>query len=247
MLLVDLGGKVGIGAAEDLNLTPSFDLTTTVFESILFDASVPPFGSTEPPADRKSEEPGFFGLNSVSDAAELATLGASALPGLADVSVSLVSNVYFWDGTGSVDFSLAPASTTFEFDPSVAFGTTNANGGMDNHPDFVLEADPGVPADGVYAIRAIVSVDGIAQSSDPLTLVMLSDALILSEDDAEIAEEAIEDGIVATLESGAMKDFAFYEEAVELLEAAPAALPEPSSMFLAIGLGFGVLGRNRKK
>ncbi len=247
VLLADIGDKVGIGAAEDLGTaTPSFDLDTTVFESILFEGT-PGFGDPEPPVDYKSEEPGFFGLNAVSDAGELATLGASALPGNADVSVSLVSSVYFWDGTGPVDFSLAPASTTFEFEPSVAFGTTGPNGDMDDHPDFILEDEPGVPADGVYVIQASVSVDGLVESSDPLTLVMLVDALILSEDDAETVEEAIEDGVIATLESGAMKDFAFYEEAVEFVEEFPGAIPEPSSMILALGLGFGVLGRNRKK
>ena len=238
VLLVDVGGQVTIGSAADIDtVDESFDLDTIVFESIFAPGSILPT-----PADYETTEPGFFGLHGVKDAADLATLGASALPGNASVSINLAnfkvdgvsSDLFYWDGTGAVDFNPAPAGTSFNFDPSIGFATTNPNGDMDDHPIFELDATSGVPADGVYVISPVVDVAGLA-TSDRFFLVFLADALITDEDDLEAVEEALElleEGV--TTDAIALgKDFAFYEEAVEFVEGT-LAVPEPTTAMLSL-------------
>ncbi|MCG8448500.1 MAG: hypothetical protein MI725_02835 [Pirellulales bacterium] len=255
VLLVDVGGQVAIGAAEDIGgAGESFDLDTHAFESILIPGSIPPT-----PADYEATEPGFFGLHGVNDAGTLATLGASALPGTASVSASLTNfsidgasaNLFFWNGTGSVDFDPAPAGTSFNFDPSANLATTGSNGDLDDHPIFELNATSGVPADGAYLISPAVDVAGLA-TSEPFFLILLADSLITGEVDAGLVEEALEDleaGITtdAVVDFGGsnVKDFAFFEEAVEFVENT-LVVPEPSTTLLSLmAIGFVAIGRIR--
>lgn len=268
VLVTNVAGQVAIGAANDIDgPEESFDLDTVVFENILRVGFAPPT-----PADYETDEPGFFGLNAVGDADDLATLGAEALPGNADASISLspftidgeVSEVFYWDGMGEVDFVPAPASTTYGFSPAMGFATTGPNGDMDDHPIFQVNDDTAaVPADGVYLVSPILDVEGLASSGPApwsyggergsLFLVSLVDALITTEDDLELVEEALEeleegitDDAKVMFPGGEMKDFAFYEEAVEFVEGQ--AVPEPSSVAVA-AVAFGlssVLGWRRR-
>ena len=248
VLLTDVGGQVTIGAAADLGSSPSFDIDTKVFESIMLPGFLPPVT----PPDYQSDEPGFFGLDSSipSEATALAGLGASALPGLADVKAIATtftidgasSDLFFWDGTGPVDFDPAPAGTGFTFNPS-NFATTGSDGGMDDHPLFEVDATSGTAADGVYLISPVVAVDGIA-TSEKFYMAFLVDSLITGEVDAEEVEHALEEleeGLIpAAIALG--KDFTFFEEAVEFAETLP--VPEPSSLLLCVaGLGLAVTRR----
>ncbi|MAT68202.1 MAG: hypothetical protein CMJ58_01630 [Planctomycetaceae bacterium] len=254
VLVADVGGQVALGAASDIGgATQAFDLDALVFEGVLLG------GGLLPPAvakDFEGDEPGFFALDGTAGAADLAALGASALPGSAGASISLTpftlgggaGELLYWDGQGAVAFEPAPAGTTFSFTPAVNFGMTGPAGGLDAHPIFQLDnGAAGKPADGVYAIAPSIAVDGLTPS-DPIYLVYLVDALIVSEADAEEVEEAleaVEEGLAAeALFSG--KDFAFYEEAVEFVEAA--VVPEPSAWGLAclVGVALAALAARRR-
>jgi len=247
ILLADVGGKVTVGSAEDIGgAEEAFDLDSKLFEIILVPGFQPPT-----PADYESGEPGFFGLHGVSDAADLATLGASALPGSASVTANNPSftfdgqsaSLFYWNTTGAVNFTPAPAGTTFAFDPAAGFATTGPNGEMDEHPIYQLEkAGAGLPDDGVYLISPTVDVAGLT-GSDNFYMVMLVDSLIGSVNDAEDDLEAIEHALeeleegtasdaLVDLGGGNIKDFAFFEEAVEFVEAT--TVPEPSTMALAL-------------
>lgn len=256
VLVTSVNGQVAIGAAEDINgPDEDFNLDTNTFESIL----VPGF-SPVTPADYESEAPGFFALNSIGNAAELAGLGATALPSDTSLSIGLsnfsvdgaMSTLFYWDGTGNVDFAPAPAGTSFAFDPAADFATTNANGGFEDHPIYELDAATGVPADGVYLISPVVDVAGLT-TSDNFFIVLLADALITGEDDAELVEEALEDleeglalDAVVDFGGGVMKDFAFYEAAVEFVEET-VAIPEPTSLLLGLSSLGLIMAGSRKR
>ncbi len=257
VLVTNVNGKVTIGAAEELDtMEESFDLVTNTFESVL----VPGFSPVDP-ADYEGEEPGFFALNSVGDAAELANLGASALPGSSNLSINAATitidgasgSLFYWDGIGAVDFLPAPTETSFAFDPDVNFAMTNSNGGLDDHPVYELNAGTGVPADGVYLVSPVIEVAGL-DPSDHFFLVLLADALIVDEDAAELVEEALEgleegtaNDAVVDFGGGVTKDFAFYEEAVEFVEEM-VAIPEPNTALLFVtALGFLASTRARSE
>lgn len=247
VLVTGVGGRVTIGAASDVG-DPEPDLDTRVFESILRDG----FSHPTLVADYEAADPGFFALHAVSHASELASLGASALPGGAAVSLNLsnfavdgdVSTLFYWNGTGAVVFDPAPVGTTFAFQPAVNFATTGPNGELDDHPVFRLDvAGAGVPADGVYLIAPRVDVAGLA-TSNRFFAVLLVDQLIDTEDDVEQLEEALEALEAGESESAFLhgKDFAFYEEAVEYVEEHIA--PEPGAGLLAL-CAVGVLSLRR--
>ena len=255
VLVTDVNGQVTIGSAADVDgPNESFDVAAKVFESLL----LPGFSPVNR-ADYESVEPGFFGLNGIGDAAALANLGANALPGAANVSISASSfsvggssaSLFYWDGSGGVDFQPAPAGTTFAFDPALNFAATDANGGMDDHPIYELNAASGTPADGVYLVSPVIDVAGLTPS-DNFYIVLLADALIAGEDDAELVEEALEALDEGTATSAlvdfgnrAMKDFAFFEEAVEFVENA-LVIPEPSTSLLLVA-AVGWLANTRRR
>lgn len=255
-LLVNVGGQVVVGTAEDIDgPDEAFGLDVGVFESILRAGFAPPA-----PADYEGDEPGFFGLHGVNDAGDLASLGASALPAGASASGSLapftvngnVDSLFYWDGVGNVDFqqiSIAQSGVTFAFKPA-AFGSTGANGDLDDHPIYQINAAASTPADGVYLIAPQISVVGLT-TSEPFYMAFLVDALIEDEDDLELVEAALE-GLEAGTTPGAVtdfggvtKDFAFYEESVEWIES-NLVVPEPTAGSLAVvGIAAAVAARRR--
>ncbi len=251
VLLANVGGHVAVGAASDIGgMGESFDLDTRVFEGLLLGAGILPPGLAK---DFEGNEPGFFALDGTANAGELSTLGAAALPGNADVSVSLTTfslggapgEVLYWSGGGAVAFEPVPAGVTFNFAPAGAFATTGPTGALDGHPIYQLDnGGAGQPADGVYVIAPSVTVAGLAPSN-PVYLVLLADELVASEADAEdleVALEQLEEG-TTTEAIFAGKDFAFYEEAVEFVDAT-FAVPEPSAVGLVVAaLGAAIVRR----
>lgn len=246
VLFGNVGGKVTLGTAEvgvSLDLFPAG--TTGSFESIMIAGA----GFGDP--DYESDEPGFY-----SDPTEL---GANAVPAGLDVFVSTTpftvdgdtAELFYWDGTGSVDFGLPAGTTSFEFEavPGPEIGTTSA-GIFDDHPEFILEDTSGVPADGVYLIAFEVDVDTLETSQNAFA-VLLVDSLITSglfAEEVEEALEALEEGAPnaeVDFGGGVIKDFAFYEEAVEFVE--ENYVPEPSTGLIALfALGFAAVSRNRR-
>jgi hypothetical protein len=254
-LLVNVGGQVVVGTAEDIDgPDEAFALDAGLFESILRAGFAPPT-----PADYEGDEPGFFGLHGVNDASDLSALGASALPAGAAVSGSLtpftvngqLDSLFYWDGAGAVDFqpiSIAQAGVTFAFQPA-AFGSTGANGDVDDHPIYQINAATGTPADGVYLIAPQIEVVGLT-ASKPFYMALLVDSLIQTEDDLELVEvalEAFEEGApnaIVDFGGGVTKDFAYYEEGVEWIES-NVVVPEPAACALAV-VGFVAVAVRRR-
>lgn len=244
-LLVSVGGQVVVGTASDIDgPNEELALDASVFELIMRAGFAPPV-----PADYETNEPGFFALHGTADAADLAALGAAALPGGAQVSASLTSfsvggaldSLFYWNGAGAVDFQSAAdalPAVQFGFSP-VAFGTTDAGGALDGHPIYQLNlAGAAKPADGVYLVAPRIGVAGLDPSA-PFYAVVLVDALITGEDQLELVEHALEDleagapNALVDFGGGVTKDFAFYEEAVEWVES-NLVVPEPMSPLLAL-------------
>jgi hypothetical protein len=258
VLLANVGGQVDVGSASDIDgPNEAIDLDATVFESILIAGFAPPT-----PADYETNEPGFFALHGVSDAADLTALGASALPGGAIVTAAAPSftvngnggSLFFWNGMGAVDFqpvSVAQPGVSFAFSPP-AFGTTGVNGDLDDHPVFQVNDTAGTPGDGVYLISPTVGVAGLADS-DNFFVVMLVDRLIQGEDERELVEaalEGLEEGLttdaVVDFGGGVTKDFAFYEEAVEWVES-NLVVPEPSGLAMGVAAVSAFVLRERRR
>jgi hypothetical protein len=254
-LLVNVGGQVVVGTAEDIDgPNEAYALDAGLFESILRAGFAPPT-----PADYEGDEPGFFGLHEVNDATDLAALGASALPAGAAVSGNLTpftvngqhDSLFYWDGVGAVDFqriSIAQPGVTFAFQPA-AFGATGANGDVDDHPIYQINAAAGTPADGVYLIAPQIGVAGLT-ASKPFYMAFLVDELIEDEDDLELVEAALEGfeegapNALVDFGGGVTKDFAFYEEGVEWIES-NLVVPEPTSCALAVA-GFAAVAFRRR-
>ena len=140
VFLANVGGKVAVGGANELfEPGENFDLTTKVFEGVMY-ANFPPLAD-----EYGRDEPGIFALASGSGSFPA---GASALPATAAVTVNLSSfslggpsdTLFYWNGTGAIDFqpiSTAQPGVTFALDPD-PLGTTDANGSLHEHPVYAL-------------------------------------------------------------------------------------------------------------
>jgi hypothetical protein len=86
------------------------------------------------------------------------------------------SDLFFWNGVGSVSF--APAVANFRIDGGDPLGSlAGAGGAFDDHPFLVVD-DDSLP--GIYLASAVGVVDGYAPS-DPVYLVMGSEDLVTAE------------------------------------------------------------------
>jgi hypothetical protein len=202
------------------------DETATVYtpDERVFVSILTPDGLPFSPFDFSSTEPGF-------------RAAAGDLPASQPISLT-VDWLKVWNGAG-----LDPVSdASFSFDLSGGFGSA-ANGSLHEHALFGLTAASASPvADGVYVASIRAATAGVDES-EPFYFVMLKDDLVASEDDAEeLAEllEAFEEGGPAPVFAG--KDFSFFEEAVEFVE----AIPEPSGLGLA-AVGAIFLSASRRR
>jgi hypothetical protein len=231
VFLAAMGSQVAVGGANELGtIDEHFDLTTRVFEGVMV-SGFPPFD----PADYGRDEPGFDALASGSTAFPA---GATALPADSAVTINtlpfaigtLVDSLFFWDGSGSVDFqpiSTAQPGVAMTLDPN-PIGTTSANGELHEHPVFAIDdGGASLPADGVYLIAPAASLPGLTDSQR-FYMVWLVDGLLSDEEPAEGLEEALEQGETVYLG----KDFAFFEEAVEYVQTQ--IVPEPASGALGL-------------
>lgn len=120
--------------------------------------------------------------------------GGIALPGSTPLSFgfktitigSTTSNLFFWDGTGAVNFTAVPAGYSFTASKSGGFSstvtgtatnvagfninTTGSNGFLHKHLDFQIDGNGGNPADGIYLVSQQFHMSGMV-SSDPIFLV----------------------------------------------------------------------------
>jgi hypothetical protein len=219
--LFDDGGKIGVGLVDDSVEPEIFEPGVRVFESILIPAlAFSPF-------DFDSDEPGF-------------DIEDGQFPPSQQVDLVPLSLEY-WDGTGEVAFGPPAADVTFDFDDA-AFATDD-EGGLHDHALFGLESTGAIP-DGVYVGQFLATTAGL-EASDPIYLVMLKDDLITAGNLEELEEllEAYEEGGAEPVFGG--KSFAFFEEAVEAVEAR-VAIPEPSAVGLTcVALG-SLLARRRR-
>jgi hypothetical protein len=213
--------KIAVGVVDETGIT--YTPGVNVLEVILTSDALP-FS----PFDYSAEDPGFRSA-------------AGELPASQAVGLSLQS-LTIWSGAG-----LDPAAgVAFSFDLTSGF-VTEADGSLHGHPLFGLTdltLDPLPLPDGVYVASFTASMAGLADS-DAYYFVMLKDDLIADEDDVEALEGLLED-----FENGgpqpifAGKNFAFFEEAVEFVEA---AVPEPHGAALACCGGLGLLQARRRE
>jgi hypothetical protein len=240
--LANVSGQVGIGSAS--HSSPSDpDLTTRVFARVM-QPGFPPFD----PADYGLDEPGYFSLPAGNS--EIPP-GASAPPGNANVTVNLLpftvnantSNLFFWNGSGAVNFQpISQPGVTMVIDPN-PIGSTGPTGGADIHPAYRLDnGGAGIPADGVYLTSATVSVTGLTDSPR-VYFLHLADVLVMNEDDANQLSDGLDNG--QTTFKG--KDFGFFLAAQDYVQ--NNLVPEPSSFSLAVvtitALGGSVRRRRR--
>jgi hypothetical protein len=215
IFVTNLGGKTGIGGA-DVD-TGVFDVNTRVFEGVMIAASSP---------DYTRDEPGFFALSHLAPS-DLFPNGASALAPNALVSMNIqsfslnnnVSSLFYWNGTGEVNFQPAAGASFLLADPD-AF--TGGNGELDFHPDYEINDSVSTPTNGVYLASLTATAAGL-NSSDPIYFVWLVDFSITNDFIAEDIEGQIEAGTA----------FPFFEDALGWVESN--VVPEPASLTAAVG------------
>lgn len=133
--------------------------------------------------------------------------GGLALPGNTSLNFnfknitigSAQSNLFYWDGTGSVNFSPVSAGQTLTASKSGGFSATvdgspldvtgftinptSSTGFVHKHLDFELTGNGGNPADGIYLVSQQFQMTSL-QASDPIFLVFNSGMTELIHDDA---------------------------------------------------------------
>ena len=221
---IDGGTKTGLGAIEVA--VNQVELDTIVFEGV--------FIAGQGGNDFARDEPGFNAPSSLNPlyggGGDLTSAGATPLDPNDVVNIALrtfsfngnVSDLFYWNGAGAVNFQPATGVT-----PSLSVSSTvaGANGTVDFHPDFEINAGVGTAANGVYLMsftQQVVGTDG----SDPGFIVWLADSSITDETIAEDTEEDIENGLA----------FTFFEDAVDHVVS---VVPEPASVVLVL---LGVCG-----
>lgn len=241
ILLRSIGGKVVVGAAEDLSGEeggPFYHLDEKVFEGVFLNPATPtpPFGY-----DFERTEPGFFSAPGLPEGDDLPANAGIALS-LSSFSIGAANDVaYYWDGSGEVDFqplSAAQPGVSFAFGPT-PFAATDGNGAVDDHPLFGLT---GGAADGVYLVSPVVSVTGLVDS-DPFYMVWLASSVLVDDETAEELEGALElyeEGGPEPIVGGV--NFAYFEQAVDFV----GSIPEPSTALLAV-LATVVVGVTRRR
>lgn len=229
IFVTNLGLQTGIGGADvDGGV---FNVDTRVFEGVMIASGAP---------DCSRNEPGFFALSDLAPSG-LFPNGASALPAGAVVALNFnpfafngnVSDLFYWDGAGAVDFQPAAGVNVSLSHTDELAGTS---GELDFHPAFEIDDPLGTAANGVY-LASLSAVAGGLAPSDPIYLVWLVDSSIT---DAEIAEE-----VELAIEAGTA--FPYFEEAVGHVESS--LVPEPASgpaaLFAVCGSLAGLRGRRK--
>ena len=221
---IDSGTKTGLGAIEVA--VNQVELGSIVFEGV--------FIAGQGGNDFARDEPGFNGPSSLNPlyggGGALTVAGATPLDPNDVVNIALrtfsfngnVSNLFYWNGTGGVNFQpAAGVSPSLSVSSSVAGG----NGTLDFHPDFEINAGVGTAANGVYLMSFTQQVVG-TDASDPGFIVWLAESSITDETIAEDVEADIENGLA----------FTFFEDAVDHVVS---VVPEPASVVLVL---LGVCG-----
>jgi hypothetical protein len=241
MLVTDVGGRVTIGGADELETADEhFELTSQVFRREMV-PDFPPFD----PHDYGHDDPGFFALSSTR-AADFPA-GASALPANAPVTIHFASftvgshtdNLFFWDGSGAVNFqpilTIQPGYA-IGLDPNPV-GATSATGALHEHPTFTLDnGAAGIPLDGIYLNAPTISVTDLPDSKH-FFMVWIVDHLIPDQDTADALETAL-DTVDPPIVNG--KNFAYVNQAVSYVQS-NLVVPEPSSRALAGIACFGFI------
>ena len=133
-----------------------------------------------------ADEPGIF-------------IPEASLPDNTQVSFTLTDSLYYWDGSGAIDFTLAshamslgfgPASVSTSLDGSAVAGfsiTYDADlaGGFDEHFDFAIDS---AAASGIYLLANTFSLSG---AEDSVVIYTVFNAG-LDEDAHEAALEYVE-------------------------------------------------------
>ena len=164
-----VGGATVAGAESDLNLTDR------VFEGDLGTDGDTYFAT----------EPGFFNAGDNNPEGVVNPDGALPLAPGDSISVSQAGDLLYWNGQGPVSFVATPAELTL--DPEV-FGSPNADGGIDDHPDFIVD-DPNsgdLPTPGIYLATITATLTGL-EASDELQVLLVTGEEF--EDAVEVAED----------------------------------------------------------
>lgn len=195
--------QLAVGVADETGAT--FTPGERVFEGFLT-LDLLPFS----PFDFSASDPGFRSA-------------AGDLPPSQPIGLA-VTSLKVWNGAG-LD---SVADVAFAFDLTGGIGS-DADGSVHDHPLFGLTAFAANPVpDGVYVASVQASIAGLGDSEE-FFFVLLKDDLITDENDVEALEGLLEDfenGGPTPVFGG--KDFSFFEEAVEFVN----AVPEPSGLAL---------------
>lgn len=186
----ELNGKLITGGHDDISLANNIVQRVFGYDFGEIDPVTLPFYASDPGFNNESAYPGFP--------------GGDLLPAMQTLGVNVLANLQYWDGSGGVSFSAAPAMVELGLNGGVEvlisgtgqsgtvpnIGNTGATGRLHVHFQSRLYFDgdtsPGAPVpDGIYLIGLELTLDGLADS-DPF-YVVYNNAL-----DEEIHDAAID-------------------------------------------------------